>query len=297
MEQLKSELTLVLGETVSRLETLSEQPFSHLYALYDRHGHAMPLVAKYFRHKGRAALEAKKLAMLGHDGVIKVPAVYGLVLSQQKPPHEVLLMERMGGVSAEAPTRNAVRWDDLCKEIVEGLLAWHRIDSHGLTGSIDSIQENLWPAWFQQHVEVLWSTLGYLRPPFFTLEDRQILFRCRQQLPRLFRNFSDPAVLIHANLRLSTILKDPRSDRLLAMTQPGNVLWAPREYELFRLSDSGAEVSLLHHYLQRAPVDEGFIWRRWVYQLWDCVESLVHSGEFDRPRFDQAREQLLPWLG
>lgn len=297
MEQLKSELTLVLGETVSRLETLSEQPFSDLYALYDRHGHAMPLVAKYFRHKGRAALEAKKLAMLGHEGLIKVPVVYGLVLSQQKPPHEVLLMERLGGVSAEAPVRNAVRREQLCEEIVEGLLAWHRIDSHGLVGSVDSIQENLWPAWFRQRVEVLWSTLSYLRPPFFTLEDRQILFRCRQHLPRLFRNFSDPAVLIHANLTLSAVVKDPHSDKLLAMTQPGNILWAPREYELFRLSDSGDEASLLQRYLQRAPVDEGFLWRRWVYRLWDCVESLVHTGEFDRLRFSQAREQLLPWLG
>ena len=34
MENLKSELSLVLGETVGRLETISEQPPTRLYALY-----------------------------------------------------------------------------------------------------------------------------------------------------------------------------------------------------------------------------------------------------------------------
>lgn len=297
MEQLRSELALVLGESVSRLEIISEQAQSRLFALYDGDGKPMPLVAKYFRQQGRAALEAKKLTLLGHEGLLAVPAVFGLVLSQQPPVHEMLLMARFNGVSAEAPARNASRWTQLCEQIVEGVLAWHRTASHGLVGSVDSVQENSWPAWFGQRVEVLWSTLSYLSPPFFTLEDRQILYRSRQQLARLFEGFDDPCVLMHGNLRLSSMLKDAHSDQLVAVMQPGNILWAPREYELMRLADSGAEASLLQHYLQRAPVAEGFLWRRWLYQLWDCVDTLIGSGQFDRPRFDHARSQLLPWLG
>lgn len=297
MEQLKTELALVLGEPISRLEIISEHPPARLYALYDDKGQPMPVMAKYFRHQGRAALEAKKLTMLGHDGLVAVPAVFGLVLSQQQPAHEMLLMARFNGVSAEAPARTALRWEQLCEQIVEGVLGWHRIDSHGLVGRVDSVQENTWPAWYRQRVEVLWSTLGYLSPPAFTLEDRQILFRSRQQLGKLFVDFDDPCVLMHGNFRLASMLKDARSDQLVAMMQPGNILWAPREYELMRLADSGAEASLLRHYLQRAPVAEGFLWRRWLYQLWDCVDTLVSSGQFDRPRFNHAREQLLPWLG
>ncbi|MBK4783367.1 MAG: phosphotransferase [Pantoea sp. Pent] len=297
MEQLRAELALVLGEGVSRLETISEQAQSRLYALYDDHGKPMPLVAKYFRHQGRAALEAKKLTMLAHEGLITLPTVYGLVLSQQPPAHEMLLLARLNGVSAEAPARTAARWEQLCEQIVEGLLAWHRIDSHGLVGSVDSVQENRWPALYRQRVEVLWSTLGYLSPPGFTHADRQILFRSREQLAQLFAGFDDPCVLMHGNLRLASMLKDPHSDQLVAMTQPGTILLAPREYELMRLAENGAEASLLQHYLQRAPVDDGFVWRRWLYQLWDCVDTLVSSGQFDRPRFDHARAQLLPWLG
>lgn len=297
MESLKSELSLVLGETVSRLETISEQPPTRLYALYDRQDKPMPLVAKYFRSQGRAALEAKKLALLGHEGLIKVPAVYGLVLCQQPPVHEMLLMARLEGVSAEAPARDAARWQQLCEEAVEGLLAWHRISSHGLVGTVDSTQQNSWPAWFHQRVEVLWSTLSYLRPPAFTLADRQMLFRSRQQLAQLFRDFDDPCVMLHGNLRLTSLIKNARSDQLLAMTQPGAILWGPREYELIHLGDTPMEQMLLQHYLQCAPVSEGFLWRRWLYQLWECIDELVQNGRFDRPRFDHACAQLLPWLG
>lgn len=105
MEQLKSELTLALGETISRLEMISEHPPTRLYALYDRDGRPMPVVAKYFRHQGRAAMEARKLALLGQAGLIAVPAVYGLVMSQQPPVHEMLLLARLNGVTAEAPAR------------------------------------------------------------------------------------------------------------------------------------------------------------------------------------------------
>lgn len=51
MEHLKAELTLVLGEQISRLETISEQTPARLYALYDHAGKPMPLMAKYYRHQ------------------------------------------------------------------------------------------------------------------------------------------------------------------------------------------------------------------------------------------------------
>ena len=112
----------------------------------------------------------------------------------------------------------------------------------------------------------------------------------------LFDGFNDNCVLIHGNFTLRSMLKDSRSDQLLAMLGPGIMLWAPREYELFRLSDSGAAEGLLWHYLQRAPVAEAFLWRRWLYLLWDEVAQLVNTGRFNRANFDLATKSLLPWL-
>jgi len=179
---------------------------------------------------------------------------------------------------------------------VEALLAWHRQDSRGLVGAVDSTQENLWPLWYRQRVEVLWGTLNQFAYTGLTMQDKRILFRTRECLPALFEGFNDNCVLIHGNFTLRSMLKDSRSDQLLAMVGPGIMLWAPREYELFRLSDSGSAEGLLWHYLQRAPVAEAFLWRRWLYLLWDEVAQLVNTGRFSRANFDLAAKSLVPWL-
>lgn len=296
MEHLRSELALVLGEPVSRVECISQQPYASLYTLYDDSGHSLPLVAKYFSMKGIAAQEAHKLSMLMREGKVRVPAVYGLVISQQPPLHEVLLIERIGGVSVEAPTRTPDRWHQLQEQIVEGMLGWHRIDSHGLVGTVDSTQQNRWPAWYAQRVEVLWATLNYLRPALLTMDDRRVLYRSRQSLPALFKDFDDPCVLVHGNLVLSSIMKEAWGDQLLAMINPGTILWAPREFELYPLCASGAGDGIVSEYLRRAPVAEGFVARRWFYILWEEIARLIHTAQFDRARFTLASQSLLPWL-
>ncbi|QTO53095.1 phosphotransferase [Duffyella gerundensis] len=296
MEQLRAELTLVLGEPVGRLEHISEQGQASLFALYDDAGQAMPLVAKYFRRQGLAAQEAAKLSMLGRESAIKVPAVYGVVISQQQPRHEVLLLERLRGVPVEAPARTPQRAQQLEQQIVECLHAWHSIDSQGVVGAVDSTQQNSWSNWYQQYVEVLWATLGWLALPGLTAEDRHLLLRCRQQLPRLFNDFAARCVLVHGNLSLQNLIKDPRSDRLIAVVHPGPILWAPREFELSKLSETGAAESLMFASLRHQPADEGFIWRRWIYLLWDTVAEAIAGMPLNRPRFDHAAQQLLPWL-
>ncbi|QKJ86615.1 hypothetical protein PMPD1_1664 [Paramixta manurensis] len=296
MEQLRAELTLVLGEQVSRLEQVSELPYANLFALYNRAGHAMPLMAKCYFNQGIAAQEARKLSMLAREGTLRVPGVYGLVVSQQKPRHDVLLIERLGGVSVDAPARTPQRQAQLQDQIVESLMAWHRIDSHGVVGTVDSTQENGWVNWYAQRVEMLWATLSSLKPPFLSMEGRRVLYRSREILPRLFEDFDDNCVLVHGNVMLRNMLKDPRSDQLLAMMNPGMVLWAPREFELFHLCEAGAEESLLWRYLSQAPVAEDFVYRRWFYQLWEAIAQMLLTGKLDTGRFQRATEGLLPWL-
>ncbi|HEB0107783.1 TPA: hypothetical protein RYX74_003620, partial [Serratia marcescens] len=121
MEQLRAELSIVLGESISRLERVSEQPYAHMYSLYDRQGNAIPLMAKSFICQGIAQQEAYKLSMLARDGDIRLPTVYGVVCTHQAPYKEILLIERLRGVSAEAPTRSPDRWNMLMEQIVDGI--------------------------------------------------------------------------------------------------------------------------------------------------------------------------------
>jgi hypothetical protein len=219
-----------------------------------------------------------------------------VVYTHQAPYKEILLIERLRGVSVEAPTRTPNRWNTLMEQIVDGVLAWHRIDSHGCVGTVDSTQENDWFCWYQQRVEVLWSTLGNLNSPLLTMDDRRLLYRTREALTHFFVGFDDPCVLVHGNLSLRSMLKDPKSDQLLAMLNPGMMLWAPREYELFRLCEAGMPSQLLFYYLQRAPVAESFLMRRWLYVVWEAVGRLIHTGKLERQPFDYASKQLLPWI-
>ncbi|MCX5573260.1 YcbJ family phosphotransferase [Enterobacter sp. E-TC7] len=296
MEQLRAELSHLLGEKLSRVECVSEKVDTALWSLYDGQGNPMPLMARSFSSPGVARQLAWKMSMLAREGTVRMPTVYGVMTHEEHPGPDVLLIERLRGVPVEAPARTPERWEQLKDQIVEALLAWHRQDSRGLVGPVDSTQENLWPLWYRQRVEVLWGTLNQFNNTGLTMQDKRILFRTRECLPALFNGFNDNCVLIHGNFTLRSMLKDSRSDQLLAMLGPGIMLWAPREYELFRLSDSGAAEGLLWHYLQRAPVAEAFLWRRWLYLLWDEVAQLVNTGRFNRANFDLAAKSLLPWL-
>ncbi|MEN1417369.1 hypothetical protein AAIG96_36670, partial [Pseudomonas aeruginosa] len=76
-----------------------------------------------------------------------------------------------------------------------------------------------------QHVEVLWTTLNQFNNTGLSMQDKRILFRTRECLPALFEGFNDNCVLIHGNFCLRSMLKDSRSDQLLAMVGPGLMLW------------------------------------------------------------------------
>lgn len=296
MEHLRTELALVLGEPVSRVECISRQPDASLYTLYDDEGDSLPMVAKYFTLKDAAAQEAQKLSLLAKQGKVRVPLVFGVVSSEQPPLHEVLLLERLGGVSIAVPARTAKREQQLRRQIVSGLLAWHQIDSGGLVGTVDSQQKNGWPAWYRQRIEVLWAMITMRCPAFLCMDDRRILYRSRDRFATLFGDFNDPCVLIHGNLSPDNILKNPGHDRLLAMVNPGPLQWAPREFDLYPFCGFASGDALLNDYYQYAPLAEGFVARRWLYLLWEEIARWQNHGKFNRQRFRLAAESLLPWL-
>ena len=297
MEQLRAELSHLLGEKLSRVECVSEKADTSLWSLYDSNGNPMPLMARSFTSPGVARQLAWKMSMLARSGTVRMPTVYGVMTHEEHPGPDVLLIERLRGVPVEAPARTPDRWEQLKDQIVEGLLSWHRQDSRGLVGPVDSTQENLWPLWYRQRVEVLWGTLNQFNNTGLSMQDKRILFRTRECLPTMFEGFNDNCVLVHGNLTLRSMLKDPKSDQLLAMLNPGMMLWAPREYDLFRLSEDGMATELLHSYLQKAPVSEDFMVRRWLYVLWESIGRYLHTGVVDRPVVERAAQQLLPWLG
>ena len=53
MEQLRAELSHLLGEKLSRIECVNEKADTALWALYDSQGNPMPLMARSFSTPGK----------------------------------------------------------------------------------------------------------------------------------------------------------------------------------------------------------------------------------------------------
>lgn len=79
MEQLRAELSHLLGEKLSRVECVSEKADTALWSLYDSQGNPMPLMARSFTSPGVARQLAWKMSMLAREGTVRMPTVYGVM--------------------------------------------------------------------------------------------------------------------------------------------------------------------------------------------------------------------------
>ncbi len=141
MEQLRTELSHLLGEKLSRVECVSEQAATALWFLYDAQEtrcrcwrEVSPRPAWRGSWHGRSRPSAR-------NGTVRMPVVYGVMTHEEHPGPDVLLLERLRGVPVEAPTRTPARWEQLQEQIVEALLAWHRQDSGGCVGMVDNTRK------------------------------------------------------------------------------------------------------------------------------------------------------------
>ncbi|VFS88757.1 Uncharacterised protein [Kluyvera cryocrescens] len=102
MEQLRVELSHLLGESLSRVECINEQTDTALWSLYDANGNPMPLLARSFSSPGLARQLAWKISMLARSGTVRMPVVYGVMTHEEHPGPDVLLLERLRGVPVES---------------------------------------------------------------------------------------------------------------------------------------------------------------------------------------------------
>ena len=85
MEQLRAELSHLLGEKLSRVECVNEKADTALWSLYDSQGNPMPLMARSFTSPGVARQLAWKMSMLAREGTVRMPTVYGVMPMRSIP--------------------------------------------------------------------------------------------------------------------------------------------------------------------------------------------------------------------
>ncbi|MGL5726783.1 MAG: phosphotransferase [Plesiomonas sp.] len=296
MECLTEELSLLLGEKVSRTEIVGKGAFSTVFALYDSSNAAFPVVAKAYPMKGMAESEISKLSVLARHAMVRMPAIYGVHHSEQSAAFkEVVLMERLAGISVTAPCRNANRSAALSEQIADCLLSWHRVDGQGLSGLSGELSDVAWPLWYRQYLAGLWSAIE-ANPAFCDYAERIVLYRSLERYDQFFSEFDDASVLVHGDFKLRNLLKDAKTDQLIAAIDPGPMQCAPREFDLIHLCCEPFAEKVLSTYLQRAPVAEQFAARRWLYKVWDEVACGLKKGKLDQSIFAIYSKLLTPWL-
>lgn len=85
MEQLRAELSHLLGERLSRIECVNEKADTTLWSLYDSQGNPVPLMARSFSTIGVARQLARKTTMLARGGTVRMPTIYGVMTHEDHP--------------------------------------------------------------------------------------------------------------------------------------------------------------------------------------------------------------------
>ncbi len=188
----------------------------------------MPLMARSFSTPGKARQLAWKTTMLARSGTVRMPTIYGVMTHEEHPaPMSCYWSGCVVFRWKHQPEHQNAGNDSKTKSLKPYWPGTVRtVASQSARSTI--LAENFWPSWYRQHVEVLWTTLNQFNNTGLTMQDKRILFRTRECLPALFEGFNDNCVLIHGNFCLRSMLKDSRSDQLLAIVAGTNALGTAR---------------------------------------------------------------------
>lgn len=296
MDPLHKELTLLLGKQVSRIELLCHNNDYQQYIAYNQAGAQLPVLVHRFKQPGKAEIIARKILLLHEKGNIRMPKVQGIILSEQAPFYELLITERLPTPKTESKLEQVEKWDRSHRELIEIIRGWHSCEYPGLSGYIDSSQKISWADWWYQRCQVLLILLRASNYSGLNSKQIQLLEHTLNHHQSLFADLTQENVLVHGKLKELAISHEPYLDQLPGLHAPGRITWAPVEYDLYPLAGSSQSAKLLQRYLEKYPVDQGFIWRTDLYALWDEVENIIYQRSSQLQRFVKISARLTPWL-
>jgi fructosamine-3-kinase len=248
-------------------------------------------IVKWQRHLGRSARQARQLQELRKHAVVKVPEVYLC-----DPEREVLVIEYLSGVRADSvEPPDAAATERLADEIVQALLAWHRVKNPAGFGPLDGPYYGRWVDYYKErlisyHAEIHKEASAELRltDDVFEVADRSL-----ERMEEILGHAHSEAALVHSDYHLANLLMDPRTFRLTGVIDPLDAEWADTELDLIHLEwPWGDKQHLLTRYQQRVALPEGFPLRYAFYQFWYAMQNLARLPWHD-PQEDHRLAEAL----
>jgi fructosamine-3-kinase len=256
-------------------------------------------ILKWPRHLGCSARERRQLEDLRKHASIRVPEVYLC-----DPKREVLVLEYLPGVRAcDAVQPDAATAERLADDVVNALLAWHRVKHPAGFGPLDGPHCDRWVDYYRQRVVAYHAAICRETSPELRLSGyvREIAERSLARLDEILAPAHREAVLVHSDYHLANLIMDPKTYRLTGAIDPLDAEWADPELDLLHWEwPWGDPQHLLAKYQQHLPLPEGFPLRYACYDLWYAMQNLArlpwHDARVDHrlaTALDEAMREFL----
>ena len=136
--------------------------------------------------------------MLARSGTVRMPTIYGVMTHEEHPGPDVLLLERMRGVSVEAPAEHQNAGNNSKTKSLKPY--WPgTVRTVAVASARSTILRKISGPHGTGNMLKCYGPRSISNNTGLTMQDKRILFRTRECLPALFEGFNDNCVLIHGN--------------------------------------------------------------------------------------------------
>ena len=240
------------------------------------------VVCKIYLYDHMAEKEALQLTELSRHGTLPMPQVYFLHRKDTSIHRDALLMQYTPGITFSAITDlTPEQSDHIAQEIVENLLAYHRIPHAGfgeIGGSVfyDDFRDwyRLLAADYMKSGQTLFHQ-GLLDP-----DNYQVLCEAWEAFDAIFSLPITEARLVHGDYNGWNYLIRPDYTGVSSIIDPFDACWGDPEMDLPHLREEHLAL-----YAQRAPLTPNFALKRHFYSLFSNVRHYHDAQVHPSPEF------------
>ncbi len=240
------------------------------------------VIMKACRTEGICEREARELALLGADTLIKIPRVYFTFLATDEIPVDFIAMECVAGTNCFTDfvkllnsKKAKARFAD---EVTTAVHHWHERtnDKFGLIGN--AVYDDWLDFYRPFAADILECARDLAKSGKLEKNVLAAMERARAAFDFIFSEKVETACLIHGDMNVMNIMSDRRL-RPTAIIDPLESKWADREYELFQLRNlTGDRFGLYDTYKAKYPVSEKCDLKTAFYALYHEVYAFIISG-------------------
>lgn len=215
------------------------------------------LAVKAHRRKGFQYSEAERLTVLAENTSVKMPEV---VFTYGDETSDIIGMTFIEGKNVLSPQFllfGKEKKEKFANAVIEGLLELHSVKSEKYGAYADPNYES-WKEYYITEKQQPWleGLEKLVKEDKFSRKKLELL----KTATRIFNGIPDESenpVLIHGDINIMNIMADPKTFALTGFIDPGEAIWADKEYDLFQLRNMwGDSFGLYENYKSRIKVSE-----------------------------------------